>query len=226
MDDIDSSFPARTKEDMIQAVAEALFEGKYPGWKDEMEEDDDEPVGKPMFHKDGSIVKSRARKAATKLGRQMMATFFDDLEGVDLHSAVSCAYMLCICCIFSSDCRLLVQSGLDPMHTVDLGIWVHLLTAISVRIDSTVRKYGILKGKKIEAVWDRIVERAGDWDQDESLFKMNKFKAQYMRHLLAVRQSKDKKQKNIEAWEHHLIMLVISCIYTVYLLLLIQLFFV
>jgi 16S rRNA G966 N2-methylase RsmD len=51
------------------------------------------------------------------------------------------------------------QSGCDIMHTVDLGIWVHLITSIAVKLDKTMKKYGILPAHRIAAVWEKLASR-------------------------------------------------------------------
>jgi hypothetical protein len=107
--------------------------------------------------------------------------------------------------------RHVAQSGCDIMHTVDLGIWVHLITAIAVKLDKTIRKYGILPAHRIAAVWDKLGSRGVGLNADECLFKLNAYKANYLKILLEEKKqvgskSKPKGKKKVQAWEHHLLM--------------------
>jgi hypothetical protein len=56
--------------------------------------------------------------------------------------------------------HVLVQSGLDIMHTVDLGIWVHLMDAIAWKVDQTLKTYDILPSDRVSSVWNKLHERA------------------------------------------------------------------
>jgi hypothetical protein len=112
-------------------------------------------------------------------------------------------HSLTVCCL---------QSGLDPMHTIDLGIWVHLLTCIASKYERTLKTHRILTAKQINAVWDRLGSRAKELDADNTMFKLNEYKATFMRRLLLDLQSQQnqkKKGRNPQAWEHHLLMLVL-----------------
>ncbi len=74
-----------------------------PGWKaDRLKElnvekhpqlEIEEVLGKiqprPLLNKDGLLVSSRSSVAASRLGRHFVVTFFDELDGVDLHNIVS-----------------------------------------------------------------------------------------------------------------------------------------
>ncbi len=93
------------------------------------------------------------------------------------------------------------------MHTVDLGIWVHFMRAIAVRIDDTLRMHGILKDPEVNEVWTELLKRAEDWNVDETMFHMNKFKAGYLKHLLDSKRDQ-RQERRLEAWEHQLLMLV------------------
>ncbi len=99
LDDLDQNFAARTKENMFQAINDAIFKGVYPGWladrqKEIMEKNLDLDVDRmsihprPLLKKDGTLVKERAATAASRLGRHLVVGFFDDLEGFDPHSSV------------------------------------------------------------------------------------------------------------------------------------------
>jgi hypothetical protein len=97
------------------------------------------------------------------------------------------------------------------MHTVDLGIWVHLLTCVAAKIDSTVNKHGVLPPSKVAAVWTRLSDRALKLDGDECMFKLNFYKGNILKMLLDERNSrgktrKGKKKRKAQAWEHHLLM--------------------
>jgi hypothetical protein len=98
------------------------------------------------------------------------------------------------------------------MHTVDLGIWVHLLTCIASKYERTLKSHRILSAKQINAVWNRLGSRAKELDADDTMFRLNEYKATFMRKLLLDLQSQQNNQKkkgrNPQAWEHHLLMLV------------------
>jgi hypothetical protein len=103
------------------------------------------------------------------------------------------------------------QSGCDIMHTVDLGIWVHLITSIAVKLDKTMKKYGILPAHRIAAVWEKLASRGLALNADECLFKLNSYKANYLKILVEEKKqvgsnSKAKGKKAPQAWEHHLLM--------------------
>ena len=105
----------------------------------------------------------------------------------------------------------MAQSGCDIMHTVDLGVWVHLITAIAVKLDKTIRKHGILPARRITAVWDKLASRGVALNPDESMFKLNRYKANFLRTLLEEKKDlgskgKSKGKKKPQAWEHHLLM--------------------
>jgi hypothetical protein len=97
MDDLDSEFQARLKENMFKKVKDAL-NGIYPGWEEDrrksrkdshLPEDKATPVSPlPLINKDGTLVKSRKQTAGSRIGRHIMVTFFDDLDKVDLHFQV------------------------------------------------------------------------------------------------------------------------------------------
>jgi hypothetical protein len=93
------------------------------------------------------------------------------------------------------------------MHTVDLGIWVHMMRAIAVRIDDTLRSHGILTEREVNEVWIELVERSDDWDGDATMFHMNQWKGKYLKHLLDCKRNHEQ-EKKLEAWEHHILMLV------------------
>eukprot|EP00961_Rhodomonas_salina_P149177 2007879-Rhodomonas_salina.1 len=69
------------------------------------------------------------------------------------------------------------MSGVDIMHTVDLGVWVHLLTCISVKYDQVARKYNVLKAAEVSAIWDELGQRVRLLDPDLCMFKLNAYDA-------------------------------------------------
>lgn len=112
------------------------------------------------------------------------------------------------------------QSGLDPMHLVDLGIWGHhLLLAMATKIDQALRGYSILQSKDIDAVWNELEQRASFLERehaDDCMFRVNSYKIRYMERLLQNKmnpQHKEKSCRKLQAWEHHLLMLV-SLVYS------------
>jgi hypothetical protein len=104
------------------------------------------------------------------------------------------------------------------MHTIDLGIWVHLLTAVAYKLDKTVRYGGVLSAAKVAGVWKKLEDRAAQMSSDDSMLTLNAYKAKYMKILLdqknqlyAGSANKQKKSKKLQAWEHHVLMLVSLC---------------
>ena len=99
LDELEQNFAARTKENMIEAINNAIFKGVYPGWladrkKSMLEKNPDLDVDSMSIHprqllkQDGTLVKARAATAAARLGRHLVVGFFDDLEGLDPHSII------------------------------------------------------------------------------------------------------------------------------------------
>ena len=98
MDNIDDKFPARIGNDMVNAIDEAFHKGIYEDWEKDLTRKairKDNKAGKsckkplPLLNKDGKISKTRAKKAATRLGRHLQVTFFDAMKNLDLHNRVS-----------------------------------------------------------------------------------------------------------------------------------------
>ena len=120
---------------------------------------------------------------------------------------------MCVACVLNYITFVLGQSGLDLMHTVELGLWVHLLNCIAWTYDCTLKKYSILPHAKVTAVWDKLEKRAyivGRTYSDDSMLNLNWYKANYLRFLLYERLDPEKnKAKKVQAWEHHLLMNVI-----------------
>lgn len=125
LDDIDSDFQAKDKFSMLQKVKDGL-KGIYDGWEDDIVGPSIGPK-KPrsLLKKDGTLAITRKRKIATKLGRHMLVTFFDDMEFVDLHSMVflTCIKLHCILefCCMCTDCVLTLCSQ-DWIQCIQL-IW-------------------------------------------------------------------------------------------------------
>jgi hypothetical protein len=54
------------------------------------------------------------------------------------------------------------QSGVDIMHTVDLGLWIHLLSSIAVQYHNVAKMHNILSTSHVEGIWDRLSTRYDD----------------------------------------------------------------
>lgn len=245
LDDVDSNFPPRTKENMQKALMDALFKGIYPGWQNDLLQGSRKSFSqheatlqpRPLINAAGKIV-SRASKASSRLGRHLLSVFFDQLKEVDLHQLVifqrfEDVYIIivvhklknyCLCTVNTQidtvhDVLFLfldaLQAGNDIMHTVDLGIWVHLLTCIAVQINDTCLEGNILLQAQVLPIWRELNNRAQSLNPDDCMFKMNDFKANYLHHLWKVKTHPDKSLKTMEAWEHHIMMLV--CISLIFL---------
>ncbi len=97
------------------------------------------------------------------------------------------------------------------MHTVDLGIWVHMMECIAVTIHATSVAGQVFTNAK--DIWDEIVQRSQELDPDDCMLSVNSFRAGYLHHLWKAKQEKDRKyKKKLEAWEHHVLMLVCKLI--------------
>jgi hypothetical protein len=98
MDNMDRYFIPRTKELMLEAVSNAMKLGRFPGWKKEARIRNDKlknPLPdeliqpKPILDaKTGGMPLNRRMNASAKIGRNLLVTFWDDLDGVDLHKQV------------------------------------------------------------------------------------------------------------------------------------------
>ena len=95
---------------------------------------------------------------------------------------------------------------MDFMHTVDLGIWVHLITAIGVKIENILKYKQILSPAQISQVWDKLQRRGMQLNPDDSMIKLNWYKANIVKHLTQERLNPKEKFKKPQAWEHHLLM--------------------
>ena len=94
------------------------------------------------------------------------------------------------------------------MHIVDLGIWPHLLTCIANEYEETLNSYQILSAGEKAKVWDKLVARNESMNPDDTMFKLNDYKVKYMSLLLKKAKDPMFHMKTVEAWEHHLLMLV------------------
>jgi hypothetical protein len=114
LDDIDSSFPARTKDSMLEAMDQALNHGIFPGWereraaalsKSKLGQGKVQP--KPIKHpRTGKISQSRKAHAASAIGRHFELCFYDYLKGVDLHDKVYAVhYVLYMTICLVQTCR-------------------------------------------------------------------------------------------------------------------------
>lgn len=92
LDDIDSSFPARTKENMLEAMDQALNHCIFPGWeleraaalaKSKMGQGKVYP--KPIRNPSNWFIsQTRKAHAASAIGRHFELCFYDSLKGLDL----------------------------------------------------------------------------------------------------------------------------------------------
>ena len=145
LDDTSTTFQLRDKQTMLKKIGLALKKGIYPGWEKDryagMTEKqqnklDGDPATKIQPHpilnpKTKEMAWTRAQTAGSRIGRHFMSTFYEDLEDIDLGLLVclclqqmSCSYFL----ILSISCCQFVE---DPMHTVDLGLWTHIVRYVS-----------------------------------------------------------------------------------------------
>ena len=102
LDDIDCSYPARTKANMLEALDLALNSGIYPGWerdraaglsKTESHSVNPLPILNPRNNK---IAVSRRDQAASAIGRHFALCFYDSLPGLDLHDKVCVVHVQCM----------------------------------------------------------------------------------------------------------------------------------
>ena len=100
LDNLESSFEPRTKENMLDALNDAV-NGIYPGWEKDrgVDQHGKQRPPLPLFKKNGELYsKERKEKAATRIGRHLLVTFFDDLNEVDLHTTVY-TFAVCVFCV-------------------------------------------------------------------------------------------------------------------------------
>jgi hypothetical protein len=75
-----------------------------------------------------------------------------------------------------------------------------------------LRRYHILPAHRIKGTWDKLAERAAEINVDDAMFRLNDYKAKYLYQLLILKENPNHKFKKVQAWEHHLLMLV-SCVH-------------
>ena len=97
MDDIEHSYPGRTKEGENDKLKQAMFKGIYDGWEAGVKARKDgtkQPL--PIFNfKKGKVVETRKAHAQTAMGFHFLIKFWQELRGVDFHKFVSsfhCAF--------------------------------------------------------------------------------------------------------------------------------------
>ena len=105
------------------------------------------------------------------------------------------------------------QTCEDPMHTVDLGLWPHVVTAIARKIEHALSQWGFIRSDKIQNVWKRLSENLQNLEPDVAMFKINAFKGNFISRLLEDESDQNKKSKTFQAWEHHLLMKVQLCLF-------------
>ena len=114
LDDIDSSFPARTKEHMLEAMDQALNHCIFPGWeleraaalaKSKMGQGKVYP--KPIRNPSNWFIsQTRKAHAASAIGRHFELCFYDSLKGLDLHDKVYAVhYVLYMTICLVQTCR-------------------------------------------------------------------------------------------------------------------------
>jgi hypothetical protein len=101
-----------------------------------------------------------------------------------------------------------LQAVSDPMHTVDLGIWTHLLTCIACTYDNVVSQHRILPPKRVSSIWNKLEQRCKDLNPYETMLRVNKFKARFLHFRLMEKKDPNARKRKLEAWEQHLLMLV------------------
>jgi len=45
------------------------------------------------------------------------------------------------------------------MHTVDLGLWIHLLSSVAVTYHNVAKKHNVLTTNQVEGIWDKLSTR-------------------------------------------------------------------
>ena len=76
------------------------------------------------------------------------------------------------------------QAGMDVLHAVDLGVWVHFLTAVAVRYKNILSEVpNVLSKTEINNVWSKLNQRVGKLDSNVSLFRLNQYQSSIFRFL-------------------------------------------
>ena len=83
------------------------------------------------------------------------------------------------------------------------------MTSIACKYDQVLRTHGLLKPSELKEVWTRLSSRIADLDANESMFRLNQFQSKALLFMLIGRQKPKEPKKRFEAWEHHMLMMVI-----------------
>lgn len=94
------------------------------------------------------------------------------------------------------------------MHTVDLGIWVHMLHSVHYTYDAAVRPFSASAESDLEEVWGTLSSRLQGLDSTDSMFSLNSFKGNFMIRIRDEVFQSNAKHKTFQAWEHQLLMQV------------------
>lgn len=101
------------------------------------------------------------------------------------------------------------QAGMDVLHAVDLGVWVHFLTAVAVRYKNVLSEVpNVLSKTEINNVWSKLNQRVGKLDSNVSLFRLNQYQSSIFRFLVHGKENPKERKKTYRSWEHHLLMMV------------------
>jgi hypothetical protein len=104
---------------------------------------------------------------------------------------------------------ILMQAAMDVLHAVDLGVWVHLLTAVAMRYKNILTaEKNMLTSTQVANVWDKLNRRVEELDSNVSLFRLNTYQSSIFKFLVFGRENPAEKKKNYRSWEHHLLMMV------------------
>lgn len=113
-----------------------------------------------------------------------------------------------------------MQTPDDPLHQVNLGLWVHLLECIIVDIRNTLQGVKIRKGEQevrvisddaLEGVWARLRRRMEDLHKDTTGFDLSDKVVTFATEMASRLNAKKAKTCVIDGREHHQLMLVTIC---------------
>jgi hypothetical protein len=82
------------------------------------------------------------------------------------------------------------------------------MTCIAVRYDEVLRTHGLLKGSELTNVWTVLSARIAELDSTQSMFRLNHFQGKALHFCLLGKQKPKDSKKRFEAWEHHVLMMV------------------
>jgi hypothetical protein len=82
------------------------------------------------------------------------------------------------------------------------------MTCIAVRYDEVLRTHGLLKGSELTRIWTVLSERIAELDSNQSMFRLNHFQRKALHFCLMGKQKPKESKKRFEAWEHHVLMMV------------------